>query len=299
IAAAYIANPLDARGVGQLCRERRATVLGATPVFLRSYLRRCDPADLASLDVVAVGAERLPQSLSDAFAETFGVRPVEGYGMTEMGPLVAANMPPERAAAGDPCPCAEGTVGRPVRGVRAKVVDPETERELGPGEIGLLLVTGPNLMNGYLGLPEATAAAIRDGWCVTGDIACVDAAGCIRIVDRQSRFAKIGGEMVPYATVEAALSDLLGGEGPAPTFAVTSVPDPVKGERLVVVHAPVALTPDQLQNGLAADGLPKLFIPGRDSFVLVDALPLNGAGKLDLPAIKRLAREAATPAGAA
>ena len=164
----------------------------------------------------------------------------------------------------------------------------------------MLLVTGPNLMNGYLGRPELTAAAIRDGWYVTGDIASINAEGCIRIVDRQSRFAKIAGEMVPFGTIEAVLTGLLPDvDGATPTFAVTAVPDPIKGERLVVVHAPIDLTPDNLRKELAAAGLPNLFIPGRDGFVPIDALPLNGAGKLDLAAIKRIARDAASPAGVA
>ena len=291
--AAYHANPLEAQGIAKLCREERATLIAATPVFLRHYLRRVEPADFATLEVVAVGAEKLPRELSDAFETRFGVRPIEGYGATEMSPLISANTPAARAA-GDLAEWSrEGTVGRPAPGVRAKVVDPETGAELGLAERGMLLVTGPSLMKGYLGRPEATAEVVKDGWYVTGDIATIDADGFITLVDRQSRFAKIAGEMVPHCAVEDALGVLLGGdEGASPRVAVTSIPDPNRGEKLVVVHTPWAADVDALRKGLAEAGLPNLYLPARDAFVEVPELPIVGAGKLDLKRIKEIAREA-------
>jgi acyl-[acyl-carrier-protein]-phospholipid O-acyltransferase/long-chain-fatty-acid--[acyl-carrier-protein] ligase len=297
--AAYHANPLEAQVVGTLCRERRATLIAATPVFLRHYLRRVAPADFASLDVVAVGAEKLPRDLSDAFEATFGVRPIEGYGATEMSPLVSANTPASRAMGDLAAGSREGTVGRPAPGVVAKVVDPETGAELEPGERGRLWVGGPSLMKGYLGRPEATAEVVRDGWYATGDIATIDEDGFITLVDRQSRFAKIAGEMVPHGMVEDALHALLGpDEGSARRIVVTSVPDPRRGEKLVVVHTPWDANPEALREGLAAAGLPNLYIPGRDAFVEVAELPIVGAGKLDLKEIKRIALEATEPAAA-
>ncbi len=291
---AYHTNPLEAHAVGKLCRGQRGTILPAAPMFLRTYLRRCDAEDFASLDVVAVGAEKLPRELSDAFERKFGVRPVEGYGTTEMSPMVAANIPPERAVGGSEASRKEGTVGRPVPGVRAKVVDPETGADLGPGQRGVLCVTGPNLMKGYLGQPEATAAVIKDGWYVTGDIAVIDEDGFIELVDRLSRFAKIGGEMVPFAAIEDALLELVGtDEEGGPRAVVTSVPDPARGERLAVVHTPLEQTPDELRRGLAEAGLPNLFIPSANSFYEVDRFPVVGAGKLDLKRIKQIALEAA------
>jgi acyl-[acyl-carrier-protein]-phospholipid O-acyltransferase/long-chain-fatty-acid--[acyl-carrier-protein] ligase len=293
LTVAYHANPLEAQGIAKLCRERRATLIAATPVFLRHYLRRVEPADFATLDVVAVGAEKLPRELSDAFEAKFGVRPIEGYGTTEMSPLVAANTPARRATAEPGAWSREGTVGRPAPGVLAKVVDPETGAEVGPGERGMLWVGGPSLMKGYLGRPEATAEVVEDGWYRTGDIATIDGEGFITLVDRQSRFAKIAGEMVPHGAVEDALGALLGpGAGGTPRLVVTSVPDPLRGEKLVVVHTPWDAKPDDLRQGLAAAGLPNLFIPGRDAFVEVGELPVVGAGKLDLRRIKEMALEA-------
>ncbi|MDQ3692135.1 MAG: AMP-binding protein [Chloroflexota bacterium] len=299
IKVAYHANPLDGQAVGRLCREQRGTILPVTPMFLRNYVRRCEVADFASLEMVATGGERLPPELSDAFEEKFGIRPFEAYGVTEMAPLISSNAPSERAADAAAVTLREGTVGRPVAGVRAKVVDLDTGAELGSGEQGLLLVTGPNVMKGYLGQPEATAAVIRGGWYVTGDVAVIDADGFIRLVDRQSRFAKIAGEMVPFAAVESALTGIVGTDDEGgPRVVVTSVPDPDRGERLIVVHTPLSFAPEELRRGLAAAGLPNLFLPSRDSFVEVAALPVVGTGKLDLKGIKRIALDAVAAAPA-
>jgi hypothetical protein len=197
----------------------------------------------------------LPRELSDAFEAKFGVRPIEGYGATEMSPLVSANTPASRAMGDLAAGSREGTVGRPAPGVVAKVVDPETGAELEPGERGMLWLGGPSLMKGYLGRPEATAEVVRDGWYATGDIATIDEDGFITLVDRQSRFAKIAGEMVPHGMVEDALHALLGpDEGSARRIVVTSVPDPRRGEKLVVVHTPWDANPEALREGLAAAG---------------------------------------------
>ncbi len=298
IKVAYHANPLEAQVVGQLCRKQRGTILPVTPMFLRNYLRRCQPEDFASLDIVATGGERLPRELADEFEQRFGIRPFEAYGVTEMSPLISSNAPAHRAADPSVETLREGTVGRPAGGVRAKVVDLETGVELGPNQQGLLLVTGPNVMKGYLNQPEATAAVMRDGWYVTGDIAVIDDDGFITLVDRLSRFAKIAGEMVPFAAVEAALTKIVGlTEDGGTRVVVTAVPDPVRGERLVVVHTPLPYQPDLLRREMAAAGLPNLFLPARDSFVAVDELPVVGIGKLDLKQIRAIAQAAiAAPA---
>lgn len=291
VAVAYHTNPLEAQHVGKLCRERKGTILLATPMFLRTYLRRCPPEDFATLEAVVTGAERLPPDVADHFEAKYGLRPVEGYGTTETSPLISANIPASRAM-GDPDATARaGTVGKPPPGVRAKVVDLETGADLTSGEQGMLHVTGPNVMLGYLDRPKETAKVIRDGWYVTGDICVIDEDGFIRIVGRESRFAKIGGEMVPHGLVEEALTRVVGvDEDGAQKVVVVSVPDDRRGERLVVVHTPLEHRPEDLQTALHATGLPNLFIPDARSFVVVDALPMLGTGKLDLAAITRLAR---------
>ncbi|HET8523292.1 MAG TPA: AMP-binding protein [Thermomicrobiales bacterium] len=293
VAIAYHVNPLEARQVGKLCREQRGTILLAAPMFLRTYVQRCEPADFATLEAVIAGGERLPSAVADAFMAKFKLTPVEGYGTTETSPIIAANIPPNRAPVDPSLVFRPGTVGKPVPGVRVRVTDLESGEELEPGQAGMLWVSGPNVMQGYLGRPEATAEVIRDGWYKTGDIVEIDADGFIRIVGRQSRFAKIGSEMVPHAAVEEALANLVGVDEEGGLKAVVvSVPDPAKGERLVVVHVTLPLSPDELVHGLAQAGLPNLFIPAPDSFVLVDELPHSGSGKLDIRQITRIAQQA-------
>ncbi|MEM9352454.1 MAG: acyl-[ACP]--phospholipid O-acyltransferase [Planctomycetota bacterium] len=293
---AYHFTPLDAKQVGKLCREQDVTVMLSTPTFLRSYLRRCEREDFAKMEIVVAGAEKLPSSLCDAFEEKFGVRPVEGYGVTELSPLVSVNVPPRRSQTDD-VDCKEGSVGRPVPGVTAKIVDPDTGEDIPIGEPGMLLVKGPNVMRGYMGMPEKTAEVVREGWYVTGDIARIDKLGFIEITGRLSRFSKIGGEMVPHVNIEEAVQTFVQGEDDEEVRAVvTAVPDPKKGERLVVMHLPIEKTPQEVCDHLATLGLPNLWIPGRDSFMEVDSIPLLGTGKLDLKGLSDLAKERFAPA---
>jgi acyl-[acyl-carrier-protein]-phospholipid O-acyltransferase/long-chain-fatty-acid--[acyl-carrier-protein] ligase len=290
IRTAYHFSPLDTRVVAKLARTRRATIFLATPTFLRSYLRRCEPEELKSLEIVVAGAEKLPCALCEAFQQKFGVRPVEGYGTTELAPLVSVNVPRSRSKSLD-IDCKEGSVGRPVPGVSAKIVDPESFDELPPGTPGMLLVKGPNVMKGYLGQPEETAKVIRDGWYITGDIAMIDTEGFIHITGRVSRFSKIGGEMVPHVRVEEAIQKILGVEEEGHLkVLVTCVPDERKGERLVVVHTKLDMQPEEICRRLAADGLPNLWIPGTDSFMEVESIPVLGSGKTDLKAVSDLAK---------
>jgi acyl-[acyl-carrier-protein]-phospholipid O-acyltransferase/long-chain-fatty-acid--[acyl-carrier-protein] ligase len=289
IQGAYHADPTEARQVGKLAQRHAATILLATPTFLRGYLRRCEKEQLASVDVVVAGAEKLPIELCAAFEEKFGVRPVEGYGTTELSPLVSVNIPPSRSMGSD-VDRKEGTVGRPIPNVAAKVVDIDSGAVLPAGQSGLLLVKGPNVMRGYLHRDDLTAEAIRDGWYATGDVAMIDQDGFITITDRQSRFSKIGGEMVPHIKIEESLAKLIGSiDEERPRVAVTSIPDARKGERLIVVHTKLEQSAEDLRQRLLRDGLPPLYVPSSDSFVEVPELPVLGSGKIDLKAIKEMA----------
>ncbi|MEM6799067.1 MAG: AMP-binding protein [Planctomycetota bacterium] len=291
MAVAYHFSPLDAKQVGKLAKSRKATILLSTPTFLRSYLKRCKPDEFESLEVVVAGAEKLPTSLSDAFEEKFGVRPIEGYGATELSPLVSVNVPPSRSQTAE-VDWREGSVGRPVPRVKAKVVHPETGDDLPADSEGLLLITGPNLMKGYMRDEEKTAKVVRDGWYVTGDIARLDPEGFIHITGRESRFSKIGGEMVPHVLVEEAIQEFVsGGNDDEPIAVVTAVPDARKGERLIVVHLAMEKTPADIAEQLTAKGLPNLWIPAADSYMQVEELPLLGSGKLDLKLLASVAKE--------
>lgn len=290
----YHVSPLDAKIIGQMSRKHRATILMTTPTFLRSYTKRCEEEDFASLDVVFASAEKLPVEVCDAFQSKFGVRPVEAYGATEMSPLITLNVPASRDPGGRES-CREGSVGRPIPGVRAKVIHPETGEDLPLGESGMLLVTGPNVMKGYYQMPDKTAAVVRQGWYVTGDIAYIDEDGFIHITGRQSRFSKIGGEMVPHIRIEETIQKVIGADEEL-LAAVTAVPDPRKGERLVVLHKPLDKSPEEIGRLLAEEGLPNLWIPGPDSFCEVDEIPVLGTGKLDLRRLKDMALERFTAA---
>jgi len=297
-ACVYHTNPLDAHAVGKLAREHHATILMATPTFLRTYVRRTPAEDFASLEVVFGAAEKLSKDVCDAFEQKFGVRPSEAYGATELSPLVAANVPPSRHVPGRPVDSKEGSVGKPILGCRAKVTDRDGERELRQGEEGLLWITGPNVMQGYLSRPDLTGRVVKDGWYCTGDIARIDADGFITLTGRQSRFSKIGGEMVPHVTIEEALNRELGAEDGALLAVVAAVPDAKKGERLVVLHLPTSRDPFDVGQKLAESGLPNLWIPSPDSFFEIEEIPVLGSGKLDLKRLGDVAREkAAASAG--
>ncbi|MGI9254731.1 MAG: AMP-binding protein [Thermomicrobiales bacterium] len=298
VTAVYHANPLEAQTICKLTQEWGGTILPATPMFIRTYLRRCTPEEFNSLAIVAIGAERMPPTLAKEFLDRYGLDTIQGYGSTEMAPLVSANVPRNRARVDPEVWNRTGTVGRPVPGVMTRVVDPETFEDVPPGEPGLLLVNGPNRMLGYLGDPAATAEALHDGWYITGDIASVDADGFISLKDRQSRFAKIAGEMIPFGAVEDALLAILGSDDAGgPRAVVTAIPDDRRGERLVVVHTPVDKTPTEIVLAIAAANLPKRYRRGGYRFVEVPALPVIGAGKLDLKALKDIAKNGASPAG--
>ncbi len=288
---AYHFDPRGARAVGKLCREHGATILIATATFLRMYLRRCTAEDFHALDVVIAGAEKLPRELMAAFEKKFDVRPVEGYGTTELSPVVSCNLPADRTKSGRTDQLREGSVGRPLPGIAAKIVDPETGEDLGVDKSGMLLIKGPNVMQGYLGRADLTAEVLHDGWYTTGDIGMIDADGFIHITGRQSRFSKIGGEMVPHIRVEEAMVEALAMDEEELHLCVAGVPDPKKGERLVVLHTGLSQTPEEVCRALADAGLPPIWIPSRDSFRQIDEIPVLGTGKLDLRAMKDLARE--------
>lgn len=287
----YHFSPLEARPIAKLAEKYGATVLLATPTFLRSYIRRVEPEQFSKLEVVVVGAEKMPQPLSDEFENRFGVRPVEGYGTTELSPVVCVNIPPNRATAQQGIGLKEGSVGRPFRDVKARVVSFDNEEPLGADEPGLLEISGPNVMQGYLDRPDLTAEVMHDGWYRTGDVAFIDSDGFIHITGRLSRFSKIGGEMVPHIQVEEVLAEIIGeDEEGTLRVAVSSVPDEKRGERLIVLHTGLEQAKSDVLKQLSARGLPNLYLPSENSFFQVDEIPVLGSGKLDLKALQELAK---------
>ncbi|WP_337176522.1 MFS transporter [Paludisphaera sp.] len=291
--SAFHPSPLDAIAVGALVEKFRLTVLMATPTFLQLYIRRVPPSQFGSLRLVLAGAEKLPETVARAFEEGFGIAPTEGYGVTECSPFVAVNTFSYRSPGFFQPGTRRGTVGQPIPGVAVRVVDPTTHDTLGADEEGLLLVKGPNVMDGYLGRPDLSEKAFLDGWYNTGDIGLLTADGYLKITGRLSRFSKIGGEMVPHGRVEEALQEAAGAQ--SQLFAVTALGDAKKGEKLAVLTTLDDAKLDAALRKLPEMGLPNLFIPRRENIVKVDAIPMLGSGKLDLRAVKKLAEESIAP----
>lgn len=292
---AFHYNPLEPKQIAKLIETYKCTIVLGTPTFLRGFLKRIEPEQFKSVDVVVVGAEKMPIPLAQAFEERFGVRPIEGYGTTELSPVVAVNVPPSRARTQEgKNSLREGSVGRPIPAVKARAVSlDDHSKVMGPGEAGMIEISGPNVMPGYLNQPELTAKVMNNGWYITGDVGFVDADGFIHITGRESRFSKIGGEMVPHIQIEEELNKIVGGDEDILKLAVCGVPDEKKGERIVVLYTELPEEPAAIVKKLIAAGLPSIYIPGADGFIKVDAIPILGTGKLDLRGLQTLAREKA------
>lgn len=289
-AGIYHYSPLEARPIGKLAAHFGATVLLATPTFLRSYIRRVEPEQFSKLEVVVVGAEKMPLQLADEFEQRFGVRPVEGYGTTELSPLVSVNIPPKRVGDRKDSGLLEGSVGRPVCRVEARTVGVDDDQVLPVGSTGLLEIRGPNVMQGYLNRADLTADVMHEQWYRTGDMAFIDTEGFIHITGRLSRFSKIGGEMVPHIQIEETMAEIIGAnEDGTMRVAITAIPDEKRGERLVVLHTELQISKSELLQKLQQAGLPNLYLPSEDSFVQVPAIPVLGSGKLDLKGMRQVA----------
>lgn len=287
--ATYHPNPLEGGKIAEVVRTNRSTLLLATPTFLTLYSRAAKPEDFSSLRLVVSGAEKLGKGVSDMFRDRFGITPHEGYGATELSPVVAIALPDVEVDGVKQTGCIDGSVGRPLPGISIRIADPDTGILLPPGVPGMILVKGPNLMKGYIGQPEKTADAIRDGWYTTGDIGTMSADGFLSITDRLARFSKIGGEMVPHSVIEDALHARLGCG--TRVLAVVSVPDDKKGERILVLYRKSETDADALRAIMAELPFPNLWKPARNGYLEVDSFPILGSGKLDIQALKKMAAE--------
>ncbi len=290
--AVYSPDPRASQEIGERNKKYGCTIFISTATFLRFYLRRCDVADFASLRLIICGAEKLPVKLANEFRDRFGVLPLEGYGCTEVSPVVCVNLHDVRVKQVTQVANRPGTVGQPIPGVVACAFDLTTDAPLPPGTEGMLCIKGPNVMKGYLHQPEKTTDVIRDGWYRTGDLGCVEVDGFIRITGRVSRFAKIAGEMVPLERLEESCFEILGSADRV--FAVCAVPDEKRGERLVVLYlAELESKLPELLSQLGQQGFPNLWIPERRDCYALPAFPILGSGKLDLKAVGQLAIRAA------
>jgi acyl-[acyl-carrier-protein]-phospholipid O-acyltransferase/long-chain-fatty-acid--[acyl-carrier-protein] ligase len=286
----YHFNPLDARGIGKLSEQHKVTLIAGTPSFTRFYLKSCPAEQFKSLTHLILGAEKLKPELFRDLQKWLGIEPMEGYGTTELSPVVSVNVPSEvtladgRKVHGN----RPGTVGLPVPGTRIKTVDPETGCDLPHGCEGIIAVKGPQVMVGYLNKSEVTASVVKDGWYLTGDLGYVDPDGFLKITDRLSRFSKIAGEMVPHVGVESAILQATGAD--ENQVAVTAIADSKHGERLCVLHTPLGKSADEIHKALMSAQIPRLWIPSVRDFIPVEEIPITGTGKVDLRRLREIAQ---------
>ena len=283
----YVANPLDASLIVKTCREFKITILCATPTFLQKYMMKATPEDFKTMRLCITGAEKLRTELADRYRNLTGRDIVEGYGCTELSPIVTINLNNSIYTLGTRSDH-PGSIGCPLPGIHARIVDINTGVELPPGKDGRLQVRAGSVMKGYLNDPELTAQVIQNNYYDTGDIGHMDEDGYIYITGRASRFSKIGGEMVPHEGVEDAITRFLHSE--TREVAVAGRSDRHKGERLVIFHVLENIDTAAIIAGLREAGLPNIWIPKAEDFVKVDHLPLLGSGKLDLLALKEMVK---------
>ncbi len=281
-------NPLDIKNNIRAVREMGATAIIGSPTFFRAYLKHAKPEDMKSLRMAIAGAEKTPKGFHELWNNAFGDTYREGYGLTEASPVVGVNCN-ERDFGEFSTGSRKGSIGKLFAGMRAKILHPDTLEVLPFGEQGLLALEGPNIFGGYLNNPRATRAALQDGWLVTGDLARLDKDGFLYIDGRVSRFSKIGGEMVPHATVEAALNNALGlADTDIPVIAISSRLDEGKGEAIVLLSSRDDITLALAKDSLRASGISNLWQPKH--FVKVKEIPLLPSGKLDLKKMSDLAK---------
>ena len=290
-------EPTDVKTMARVCAEYRVTILVGTPTFLRAVgiNRWVHPMCLKHLRLVLSGAEKLRTEIRDLFARKFKKDIFEGYGCTETAPVATFNSEDvllDDFLTMDPRANLQ-SVGMPIPGVGVKIIDPETNEELPQGEEGMILIGGCQVMKGYLRDPERTKSVILeiDGhrWYKTGDKGYLDKDGFVFIVDRYSRFAKLGGEMISLGAVEGKLNDtgLLAGMD----YVIVAIPDEVKGERIVLLYSGDK-DADELLREIRKSGIPQMMIPG--AAFKVEQVPKLGSGKADFATAKKLAVELST-----
>ena len=262
-------SPLHYRIVPELVYDSNSTIIFGTNSFLKGYGRMGDPYDFRSLRYAFAGAEAIQEETQKQWFDKFGIRILTGYGATETSPVLALNTPMHYRW---------GTVGRLLPGIEHRL-----EPVAGLDRGGRLWVRGPNVMLGYLRWEHpGVLEPPEDGWYDTGDIVDIDPQGYVTILGRAKRFAKIGGEMVSLGAVE----DFVHGLSPEHAHAVVALPDPRKGERLVLVTTDQGLDRDRLREAARSRGIGELMLPAE--VIHRPDLPLLGTGKTDYPSVQKI-----------
>ncbi|MEW5798415.1 MAG: AMP-binding protein [Bacteroidota bacterium] len=269
------ANPLDFKGVCDVVREEKVTIMAGTPSFFWGYVNKSNPGDFESCRIMLAGADKCPDALRKIFLEKHGKVLLEAYGCTETSPGLTVNTPQHNRP---------GSVGRPLPGVRVRVENYETGEECKVRETGKILVKGDNIMKGYFDDFESTSLAFRHGWYDTGDMGWMDEEGYLWHVGRLKRFVKIGGEMVSLIKVEDVLEKLLP-EGAK--CCVVEIPDQTKGARIVAAVTQQLDEKEILKK--MSEQLPNIALP--KNFVVIPDLPQMGSGKIDFRTTTNMVRD--------
>jgi acyl-[acyl-carrier-protein]-phospholipid O-acyltransferase/long-chain-fatty-acid--[acyl-carrier-protein] ligase len=285
-------DPTDAIGIGKAVAKNNVTFMCATATFIRLYTKnkKLKPIMFESLNLIFSGAEKLNRTVANEFKQKFGKEVKEGYGATECSPLISANIPNaiDTTYWTIQIGTKEETIGMPLPGCAVKIVDPSTLEELKPNEDGLIVASGPNIMKGYLNNKEKTDEVLVNIngkiWYKTGDKGHLDEDGFITIVDRYSRFAKLGGEMVSLTAVENKIYEYLGEDQDIKLVCV-NVPDEKKGEKIILVMEDQI---DDLKNKLIEFGMSPLWIPS--DIKIVEQVPVLGTGKINFKGAKELVK---------
>ena len=286
-------SPLEQKKIAAAIEAEKVSVLVGTRTFLKPYLVRVAAEKLASLDLVVAGAEKVTPEFFDLWKDKFGSEIHEGYGLTETSPAVGVNLHDPEVSDREAFPqeaYRRGSIGRPFPGISVRITDPEMDEERSLFEPGMLHLKGGNVFEGYLKDRQRSEEALQDGWFKTGDLARMDEDGFLYIEGRQSRFSKIGGEMVPHGTVEDKIVEILDlQESEMLPLAVSARDDDRKGEALVLLTT-VPIDGDDLRQKLTEAGFPNLWIPR--IVKPVREIPVLASGKLDLKGCKAIARHA-------
>lgn len=270
------ANPLDYKTIVESVRKYKITILIGTPTFFHGYLKKAEKGDFNSVRVAIAGADKLGQKLRETYENVHNLTILEGYGATETSPVVSVNQPDHNKP---------GSIGRPIPGVRVKIIDHETDEEVPIGKEGKIMVKGDLVMKGYLGDIEETSLHIHGGWYDTGDMGMLDEDGFLWHRGRLKRFVKVGGEMVSLVKVEEILSKHLP-EGVQ--CCVVDVPNPTKGADVVAAVATGEFDKKKILKQMAKE-LPAIAVP--KEFHVIEDIPLMGSGKVAFREVEKMCRE--------
>ncbi len=277
------ANPKEYTKIGDLIQEFKTTIFPTVPSWLADYIKNVPAEKLKTLRYTIGGGAKLWPEMAHAWQKHAGSPALEGYGATELAPVAALNVPDVAYGQIFQAGHKDGSVGRLLPGLTGRLVDPDNPdptKPVAPGQPGVLLIKGPNVMKGYYKDEERTAEVLsKDGWYNTGDIFTMDPEGFLFFVERNDGVAKIKGEKAPRAVVEKALNDAVGikDEDGVRKFIVVNVKDAKDGEKFIVLYKDVSQTPEQLRQAMSAAKVRDLFIPAANNFFQVEELPVIGA----------------------